>query len=371
MREAKLPPSRGMLSKPATDVIEISVFGPGRGESIAVHLGDSRWIIIDSCRTSSKQIPVLSYLRSLGVDLANDVKLVVASHPHSDHFTGIAEVFEACSSAKFVCAAAMMSSEFIALTDLQAQAHAGIPERAYLEYQRIFRLIESRETSDQDVLEFAFPRKHLFVESGPNVHCDVMSLSPSNRAFKRAMRHLRRAIPQADTPTTLRQPDANDFAVALWVEAGGKRLLLGADLPKGSAGFGWQAVLSDPRPEGKASVYKVPHHGSKTAHRGSVWSELLTKEPLALLTPYRAGAKSVPNSVERQQILNLTDEAYITAPPVAPPVVGASRKALISIGSLAQNVQFSDSAGQIRARSALAEDEWHIDLLPPAEKLKP
>jgi glyoxylase-like metal-dependent hydrolase (beta-lactamase superfamily II) len=159
---------------PDSDVIEISIFGPGRGESIAVHLGDSRWIIVDSCRTSSKSIPVLSYLQHIGVDVAGDVKLIVATHPHADHFAGLAEIFRTCTSAKFVCAPAMMSGEFIALTDLQAEDHAGVPNRAYKEYRQVFELIESRETTDEDVLEFAFPQKHLF--SGPSKLTGTLSL---------------------------------------------------------------------------------------------------------------------------------------------------------------------------------------------------
>lgn len=355
---------------PGSDVIEVSIFGPGRGESIAVHLGDGHWIIVDSCRTSSRSIPVLSYLQHIGVAVAADVKLVVATHPHADHFAGIAEVFRACTSAKFVCAPAMMSGEFIALTDLQAEDHAGVPDRAYREYRQVFELIESRETTDEDVLEFAFPQKHLFSAAGPHVTCDVISLSPSNRSLKRAMRYLRKAIPQADTPSTPKLVDANDFSVALWIEAGGKRILLGSDLPKGSVGFGWQAVLAGPRPKSKASLYKVPHHGSVTGHRPGVWSELLVKEPLALLTPYRAGAKTVPNPSGRERILKLTGEAYITAPPVAPPAGGTTRKVMASIGSLAQNVQFADSVGQVRARSNISEIEWHVEVLAPAERLR-
>jgi len=32
------------------DEIEVSVFGPGYGESILVHLGAGKWVIVDSCR---------------------------------------------------------------------------------------------------------------------------------------------------------------------------------------------------------------------------------------------------------------------------------------------------------------------------------
>lgn len=34
---------------PAADEIEFSLFGPGYGEAVAVHLGDGTWLLIDSC----------------------------------------------------------------------------------------------------------------------------------------------------------------------------------------------------------------------------------------------------------------------------------------------------------------------------------
>jgi hypothetical protein len=358
-----------MLSDPPeNDVIEVSIFGPGRGEAIAVHLGDGRWILVDSCRDRSKEVPALSYMTRIGVDVATQVRLVIATHAHNDHFAGLADVFDVCRSAKFVCSSALMSAEFIALTDLEEQDHAGLPSRAYSEYRKIFEIIESREITDEDVLEFAWAQKHLLTDSGPTVDCDVISVSPSNRAFKRAMRGLRKAIPVADVPNTLRQIDANDLAIALWIEAGEKRLLLGADLPKGSTGFGWHAVIAGPRPDAKATIYKVSHHGSVTGHRAGVWSELLVKSPLALLTPYRAGSKTVPNESERRRILSLTDAAYITAPPLQSPVSTELRKEISSLGSLAENIKLQEPVGQVRARSAIGEDGWRVDL---AERLKP
>ena len=38
------------VDPPASDVFEVSIFGPGKGESIVVHIGNGRWIVVDSCR---------------------------------------------------------------------------------------------------------------------------------------------------------------------------------------------------------------------------------------------------------------------------------------------------------------------------------
>ncbi len=38
-----------MADSPGQDIIEVSIFGPGKGEPILVHLGRNEWIIVDSC----------------------------------------------------------------------------------------------------------------------------------------------------------------------------------------------------------------------------------------------------------------------------------------------------------------------------------
>ena len=65
---------------PKPDQIELTLTGPGYGECIVFHIGNCNWVIIDSC-LDKKKIPVaLSYLRSLGVDPAKNVRLIVATH---------------------------------------------------------------------------------------------------------------------------------------------------------------------------------------------------------------------------------------------------------------------------------------------------
>ncbi|MBN1875905.1 MAG: hypothetical protein JXA33_16905 [Anaerolineae bacterium] len=55
---------------PAPDELEISVFGPGYGESILVHVGAGNWILVDSCLDPvSKQPAALTYLDTLNVNI--------------------------------------------------------------------------------------------------------------------------------------------------------------------------------------------------------------------------------------------------------------------------------------------------------------
>lgn len=48
---------------PAHDELEVSVFGPGYGEAIVIHLGENEWILIDSCiEPESKEPAAIHYL---------------------------------------------------------------------------------------------------------------------------------------------------------------------------------------------------------------------------------------------------------------------------------------------------------------------
>jgi hypothetical protein len=113
-----------------------------------------------------------------------------------------------------------------------------------------------------------------------------------------------RAIPQP----------RNHLSVVTWIDIGETAILLGADLEETHAAHsGWSVIVaSAERPRGKASVYKVAHHGSANGHNDDVWQEMLVKEPFALLTPWSLGSK-LPRVVDVERILALTPNAYSTA----------------------------------------------------------
>ena len=107
------------LDLPSPDEIEVSVFGPGYGEAIALHIGDGKWILVDSCIEPESKLPAsLHYLRSLNVDVNSAVKLVVATHWHDDHIRGISTILSECRSAMVSFSGALRKAEFLRLAML-------------------------------------------------------------------------------------------------------------------------------------------------------------------------------------------------------------------------------------------------------------
>ena len=106
-------PVAAQTQPPTNDEIEISLFGPGVGECIVMHLGEGDWIVVDSCLGAPGEGPVaLRYLSELGVNVSSAVRLVVVTHWHNDHIVGIGEVFSKATVAQLVCSAAVDVEDF-------------------------------------------------------------------------------------------------------------------------------------------------------------------------------------------------------------------------------------------------------------------
>jgi len=110
-----------MHRAPNADEVEINIFGPGYGECCLVHIGGGQWIVIDSCVDESGRPVALAYLERVGVDPAESVKLIIASHWHDDHIRGLSSVLRSCVAAKFCASSALSKKEFLAVLKAYGQ----------------------------------------------------------------------------------------------------------------------------------------------------------------------------------------------------------------------------------------------------------
>jgi len=309
---------------PAVDELEVSLFGPGYGEAIALHLGGGKWVLVDSCIDPIAKAPAsLHYLSRLGVDVAQAVKLIVATHWHDDHVRGISTVFEKCRSAELVISTALSKDEFLYLISLY---HSGIVMRSsgIDEFVDIFQQLDKRKEQGVrfNAPKLALADRVLFrdeIHMGTTtVEAKISSLSPSDESILQALLAFKDLFPhKLESKKRIASPLPNHASVALWCAVGSSRILLGADLEcTSNPKTGWSVILDDSSSLDKeASVFKVPHHGSKNAHYDGVWNRVLIQNPFAILTPYNRGSRSLPSSNDVSRITNLTPQAFLTALP--------------------------------------------------------
>jgi beta-lactamase superfamily II metal-dependent hydrolase len=305
---------------PDPNQVEVSVFGPGVGESILVHIGHGDWIVVDSCRDKKSGEPAaLQYLESIGIDVGAQVKLVVATHWHDDHINGLAEILSAAKSARFVSSSAYSLNSLLSLIQLdKINPPAWSATR---EFDAIYKVLLARRKKGEKIQAVgpiqAGANRRLLALTGVerSIAAEVFSLSPADGVFNRAEAELAAAISNVTLRNRPGSLGPNQLCVALWLKLGDLNILLGADLEHVSGTTeGWRAILtSGERPQGKARIFKVAHHGSKTADCAECWEMLLDDQPIAVLTPYCRS--SIPTDEDLRRICSKTAKAYITANP--------------------------------------------------------
>jgi hypothetical protein len=368
---------------PDSSEIEVSLFGPGYGESVLLHLGENIWIIVDSCINKATGDPApLSYLHQINVDPTTSVRQVIATHWHDDHIRGLGHVLESCISAEFVCSAALMKKEFLTL--VSAYARYSLMESPPLqEFNKILQVLEARgqqRPGQQPVPPTLAMANRCIWRNDPKTSmlgypCSIYSLSPSDASIIVAQMHIADLLPRPGT-TKLRLPalTPNHTAVVLWVNLGEAFMLLGSDLEEiGNQDRGWSAILgSKTYPMGKASIFKIPHHGSSNADHPLVWQNMVDAEPLAILTPFARGGVSLPTSKDIDRIRMRTKQAYTTAIPITRRKGGRPQIVEKEIRAIVHSMrEVYSSTGHIRLRANVAETplSWRVELFGDARPL--
>ena len=288
---------------PREDEVEVTLLGPGYGESIVVHIGQGSWIVVDSCINDSGEPQALEYLVALGVKPDDAVGLIVATHWHDDHIRGMATLVKVCRKAKFFCSAALRQDEFLSAIHALDGRGSFAGTSGVREIHTVFSSLVERGRQPR----FALADQRFYRDGGS----EIWSLSPHNDEFVRFLRSIGTLFPgEGQTKTRIPDVSPNHVAVVLWMQVHDIVVLLGADLES----KGWVRIVeSQGRPEQRATAFKVPHHGAASAYESSVWRELLEPNPVALLTPWQRGGHTLPTQEDMRSILSETENAYLTS----------------------------------------------------------
>jgi len=345
------------LAAPGADEVELSAFGPGYGECVLVHLGQGEWMIVDSCVAADDTIPVLDYLRSLGVDPSSAVKLVVATHWHDDHVRGISEILRVCEQARFACSGVLSVKELrkgIGKLDSRRGFEAPRTTSGVTEMANALSVLAS--SSGRPTAEWTMEGRVLY-ERRVAPECGVRALAPAHPVMTRAYQQISTLLEQGVT-RRVPKPELNRGAIVLWVEVGKSALLLGSDLQETvNPQTGWTAVCDCPvRLPGRADVFKVPHHGSKNGHQPRVWDELLVVSPEAVVCPNSLAGNHLPTPEDIQRLCRL-GRVHLTAPPGPGSSIRRGRRSHLA----------APTSGRVTLRRQVRSDaEWVVTYDPPA-----
>lgn len=295
---------------PRSNEFELTLFGNGYGESVLLHMGDNKWIIVDSCVNPwTQKVAPLEYLETLNVDAEKCVAMVVVSHWHDDHIKGAHQICRMCENARFAFSNAMHQRDFFRFVNVVNQrpvySYAG---KSADEIMRILGALGERiEKSGEHPHIWASSDKILYTDrlDVNGIEAKMVALSPSDHAVTAALIEIAELIPRANTEIRVQSAiNPNLFAIALWISIGEIRVLLGSDLEEGAHPRGaWSVIAnSENKPAGKADAFKVPHHGSQNAHCDQVYDKMLTDRHISVLTPFAHGNIILPKKSDVQRL---------------------------------------------------------------------
>lgn len=371
------------LLPPARDELEVSVFGPGYGESIVVHIGEGQWLIVDSCQQKGVDLPApLDYLLRLGVEPQDAVKLIVATHWHDDHIRGMAKIINVCESAPFVCSSALQSEEFRTIAYILQDAGGTTIPTGAAEMGAVFTRLSERKKAGTKGSRIQYPELKLALadrtlfrhkaQINGETEVTVESLSPSDAAVSQAVASFAiLAQDQISARKHISPLSQNHASVVLWIGIGDQHFLFGADLEvTKNSDIGWLAILASPYFSDKANVFKVPHHGSQNGDHEDIWLRLLEPHPIAVLTPYRRGRYMLPTGADIKRLLLRTPNLYLTAPSISRRTKWRGVEKQFVELMTKDMTEYSSGWGHVRLRRNIgATGQWRVDLFGDAQQL--
>lgn len=335
-------------------------------------------MVIDSCFEATTKEPIaLHYLRKIGVDPATAVKIIIISHWHDDHTGGAARMIAACESAKVFYSIALLKKEFITLYQTLASPISLVDRytSGVREMASVVEILNHRARlsprNKAEVLQPVIADRLLF--QNPRAAANevkVWALSPSSGSVQKALMQIGSLIPtKGDDRTVVSRSSQNHNAVVIWIQFGERAILLGSDLLEtGDPDTGWSAIVNSKlRPQAKANIFKIPHHGSHTGHCHEVWTDMIETGSHAILTTFTRG-QSLPTKKDIHRLKGYTPNIYCTLEPKSkvPKRHTAVEKTIK--GMVKGRKVLGGEMGQIQVRMK-GNSEIRLALKPPAVTL--
>ncbi|WP_295446469.1 MBL fold metallo-hydrolase [uncultured Thiodictyon sp.] len=350
---------------PAVNEVEVTLFGPGFGEAVAIHVGENNWMLVDSCIDADHSCAPASaaYLEALGVS-PHHVRAIVASHWHDDHVRGISQLAARYPLADFIISSVFNDKE--ATSFLAAYSGSVAPGQARGTTE-LYQVIQQRENV------FYVHQRSIILEVpmlGRTIR--ATALSPVQAAHSQFIAHMAHYLPRKSGGTPISHApelDPNIEAIATHIDLGDDAILLGSDLEEHDA-LGWSAVVADKWCSNRkqATAYKVSHHGSYTGDMERIWTTLLQPLPIAALTPFNLGRHKLPTDDDKARIRNCTPHGYISSGVTRKPKMNSTQ--VKRLADRCKNLsQINPGFGTIRLRKPFGGAHWNVECFANAQRL--
>ena len=276
----------------------------------------------------------------------------------------MSKLVEYCENATFCCAAALTKKEFLTAIRTLESRHLSSVGSGFREIYGVFSLLRCRKSTPQ----LAVSNQRIFSQG----QCEVWSLSPSNATVLTFLRSIGAMVPDiGETKTRVVDQSSNQIAIVLWIRIGDAIVILGSDLERA----GWIEILqSGERPNGNASMFKIPHHGSEDAHEPRVWTCMLEKNPVAVLTPWKRGRGALPTRTDVARIVSNTCNGYATSRDSQLTQTKTQRKSMVKRTVRESGIslrRLEMPSGAIRIRRPIKHlKNWEVEMIGPACHLK-
>ncbi len=279
------------MSKNAGGILNVHFWNAGAGECILLHMPDNKWGIIDCCTQNERHLNNLTkYLELQGV---KELAFALLTHPHEDHFSGLAAIAHRFKAAELWRYPAPSVEDATADLKTEQIVVAGAlikpwPQNTDSLLQFLKYCRESKYKCGAQIKDVVQLSHRVHAYSGGSDRAgtsySVVATGPSWRKIYSYQRWIDRVIQARGSVSDILRARYrhNLISVVVVVKFGVNRIILCSDAPAGYA----DNLVDDECSSGTV-VVKVAHHGSRYSDTRQLCSRVRgVKRRIAVVTPF-------------------------------------------------------------------------------------
>lgn len=273
-------------------LLELHVFGANQGESVVLKLPDGRWGVVDFYASKLDDLSGNATYQFLVSQSVSELEFLCLTHPHDDHYRGMSQLLDKFTVRYFWRPSAMSGQQLkwllkLSLKDAERSGEERAVEDA-TELERIFTCVrESRESKSVPLIpKNASVGSLLYpVPFDLDAIFQVWAIAPSAEQTDQYQESLGKCFDSdMRLRDTLPYSRHNEISLALLVQYGNTRLILGGDVEKS----GWLDSVKEFGLDNLNAVgVKVSHHGSTNGYCDGLWKGFSKdSKPIAVVTAF-------------------------------------------------------------------------------------